>query len=67
MGQIMKESAIYSLFLFILFVAAFSNLSSSSFQFNQLFLNTFVNKQNGENVGLNEVNLRNDFELLLII
>jgi len=67
MGQIMKEISIYLLFLFVLFVVAFSNLSSSSFQFNQLFLNTFVNKQNGENVGLNEVNLRNDLELLLII
>ena len=67
MGQIMKESAIYLLFLFILYVVAFSNLSSSSYQYNQLFLNTFVNKQNGENVGLNEVNLRNHFELLLII
>jgi hypothetical protein len=57
MGQIMKEISIYLLFLFVLFVVAFSNLSSSSFQFNQLFLNTFVNKQNGENVGLNEVNV----------
>ncbi len=61
MGQIMKEISIYLLFLFVLFVVAFSNLSSSSFQYNQLFLNTFVNKQSGENMGLNEVNLRNDF------
>jgi hypothetical protein len=67
MSQIMKEISIYLLFLFVLFVVAFSNLSSSSFQFNQLFLKTFVNKQNGENMGLNEVNLRNDFDLLLIV
>jgi hypothetical protein len=59
MSQIMKEISIYSLFLFILYVVAFSNLSSSSFQYNQLFLNTFVNKQSAENMGLNEVNLRN--------
>jgi hypothetical protein len=67
MSQIMKEISIYLLFLFVLFVVAFSNLSSSSFQYNQLFLKTFVNKQNGENMGLNEVNLRNEFDLLLII
>ena len=55
MSQIMKEISIYTFFLFILFVVAFSNLSSSSFQYNQLFLNTFVHKQNGESMGLNEV------------
>ncbi len=55
MSQIMKEISIYMFFLFILFVVAFSNLSSSSYQYNQLFLNTFVHKQNGENMGLNEV------------
>ncbi len=56
MSQIMKEISIYSFFLFILYVVAFSNLSSSAFQYNQLFLNTFVRKQKGENMGLNEVN-----------
>ena len=56
MSQIMKEISIYTFFLFILFVVAFSNLSSSSFQYNQLFLNTFVHKQNGESMRLNEVN-----------
>jgi len=56
MSQIMKEISIFTFFLFILYVVAFSNLSSSSFQYNQLFLNTFVHKQNGESVGLNEVN-----------
>jgi hypothetical protein len=61
MSQIMKEISIYSLFLGILFVVAFSNLSSSSYQYNQLFLNTFVHKQKGENMGLNEVNFKNWF------
>jgi hypothetical protein len=63
MGQIMKEISIYSLFLFILYVVAFNNLSSSSYQYNQLFLKTFVLKQRGENMGLNEVYLRNDKDL----
>jgi len=61
MCQIMKEISIYSLFLFFLYVVAFSNLSSSSYQYNQLFLNSFVNKQGGENMGLNEVNFKNWF------
>ena len=61
MSQIMKEISIYSLFLCILFVVALSNLSSSSYQYNQLFLNTFVRKQQGENMGLNEVNFKNWF------
>ncbi len=55
MSQIMKEISIYFLFLLILYVVAFSNLSSSSFQYNQLFLNKFVHKQKGEHMGLNEV------------
>jgi hypothetical protein len=57
MSQIMKEFAIFLIFLFILYVVAFSNLSSSSFRYNQLFLNTFVHKQKGEHIGLNDVKL----------
>ncbi len=56
--QILKEISIYSLFLFILYVIALSNLSSSSFQYNQLFLNTFVHKQKGEHIGLNDVKFK---------
>ena len=63
MSQIMKEISIYTFFLFILYVVAFSNLSSSSFQYNQLFFNTFVHKQNGASMGLNEVN-KNWFVLI---
>ena len=56
MRQIMKEISIYTFFLFILFVVAFSNRSISAYQYNQLFLNTFVHKQNGESMRLNDVN-----------
>ena len=66
MSQIMKEISIYLLFLFILYVVAFSNLSSSSYQYNQLFLNTFVHKQNGENMGFNEVNFKIVLNFLFI-
>ena len=57
MSQIMKEFAIFLIFLFFLYVVAFSNLSSSSFRYNQLFLHTFLHKQKGENIGLNDVKL----------
>ncbi len=62
----MKEISIYMLFLFILYVVAFSNISSSSYQYNQLFLNTFVHKQSGENMGLNNVKLKIDLDHLII-
>ncbi len=55
MSQIIKEIAIYSCFLIFLYVVAFSNLSSSSFQYNQLFITTFIEKQSSEEIGLNDV------------
>ena len=55
MSQIIKEISIYSFFLIFLYVVAFSNLSSSSFQYNQLFITTFVEKQSSEEIGLNDV------------
>ena len=55
MSQIIKEISIYSFFLFFLYVVAFSNLSGSSFQYNQLFITTFVEKQSPEEIGLNDV------------
>ena len=67
MNQIMKEFAIYLFFSVILYVVAFSNLSSSSFQYNQLFLNTFVHKHTGENLGLNDVNFITALKFLNII
>jgi hypothetical protein len=54
-SQIMREISVYLLFLFILYVVAFSNLSSSSYQYNQLFLNTFLYTQRDGKLGLNDV------------
>jgi hypothetical protein len=50
-----KEITIYLFFLVVLYVVAFSNLSSSSFQYKKLFLNTFVNKKDANDFGFNEV------------
>ena len=55
MTQIIREISIYTCFLFFLYVAAFGNLSSSSFQYNQLFLSTFVEKQSPDEKGLHDV------------
>lgn len=55
MSQIIREITIYSCFLFFLYVVAFSNLSSSSFYYNQVFKNTFVEKQDYEAKGLKDV------------
>ena len=48
---------IFSSFLLVVNVVAFSNLSSSSFTYNQLFLKTFVHKQKQNEIGLNDVRL----------
>ena len=66
MSQIIKEISIYSFFLLFLYVVAFSNLSGSSFQYNQLFITTFVEKQSPEEIGLNDVRKLEIFFLLII-
>jgi len=66
MSQIIKEISIFSFFLLFLYVVAFSNLSGSSFQYNQLFITTFVEKQSPEEIGLNDVRKLENFFLLII-
>jgi hypothetical protein len=53
--SILNELGLFTIFLIILYVISFVNLSTSSFIYNQLFLNTFVNKQNSNEVGLHDV------------
>jgi hypothetical protein len=53
--SILNELGLFIIFLIILYVISFVNLSASSFIYNQLFLNTFVNKQNSNEVGLHDV------------
>jgi hypothetical protein len=52
---IVKEIISFSIFLIFLFVVAYSNLSFSSIFINQLYQNTFVNKQSNDATGLHNV------------
>ena len=53
--SVIKEIIIFVLFLFLLYVVAFSNTSSSSYQFNQIFRSTFVRRVKDNETGLKDV------------
>jgi hypothetical protein len=53
--SVIKEILIFILFLFLLFVVSFSNTSSSSYQFNQIFQSTFVRRVKHNETGLEDV------------
>ena len=53
--SVIKEIIIFVLFLFLLYVVAFSNMSSSSYQYNQIFQSTFVRRVKHNETGLKDV------------
>jgi len=53
--SILSEAGIYAVFVLLLYVISFFNLNNSSFVYNQLFLDTFVNKRNQNEFGLTDV------------
>ena len=53
--EIIREIGIFLIFLFFLYFVSFSNLSNSSFISNQLFQSIFVDQQNPNEKGLNNV------------
>ena len=53
--SIFEEVFIYIVFLMVLYQVAFSNLSSSSMQYNLLFQNTFVKSQSKTEIGIFKV------------
>jgi len=61
--SILNEMTIYSIFLLLLYVISFFNLNNFSYIYNQLFLNTFVNRQSLNEIGLNDVIKFFDFKL----
>jgi hypothetical protein len=61
--SILNEMAIYSIFLLLLYVISFFNLNNFSYIYNRLFLNTFVNRQSLNEIGLNDVIKFFDFKL----
>ena len=61
--SILKEVFIFLVFMVVLLEITFSNLSSSSMQYNYLFQSTFVDLQNQDEIGLNDVSY--DLESLI--
>ncbi len=55
--SILKEVFVYIAFICVLYEVAFSNLSSSSMQYNILFQNTFVRVQSLKEIGLYDVKI----------
>jgi len=59
--SVIKEIIIFVLFLFLLYVVAFSNTSNSSYQFNQIYRSTFVRRVKGNETGLKHVSFLKEF------
>ena len=58
----LKEIAIYTVFLVFLLSFTYSNTSFSSFQYNKIFLMTFIQSLSANDMGLNEVmRIKNTF------
>ena len=55
--SILKEIFVFVAFLFFMFWVAFSNQSKCSFQYKQLFVNTFVESQNLQEKDLADVGI----------
>jgi hypothetical protein len=53
--EILKDIGVFVIFLFFVYFVTFSNLSDSSFIYNELFESTFVQAQGPNERGLEEV------------
>ena len=56
--SIIKEVTAFVLFLFFVFMVAYSNVSKSSFIYKQLFINTFVTARYPYEMGLEDVSFK---------
>ncbi len=65
LNEILKEIGVYFIFLAILYYVSFTNLSNSAFTYNQLFKYTFLDSQNLNEIGLNDVVFILNFFLLV--
>jgi hypothetical protein len=54
-SEFLTETLVYAVFFILLFVVAISNFSFASMSYNKLYQNTFVNRQNHNETGLNDV------------
>jgi hypothetical protein len=55
LGQILNEIIVFSVFLFVLYTVSLLNTSSSAINYNKLFLKTFVQQQDKNETGLDQV------------
>jgi hypothetical protein len=55
LGQILNEIIVFSMFLFVLYTVSLLNTSSSAINYNKLFLKTFVQQQDKNEMGLDQV------------
>ena len=55
---IFKEGLIFFAFSSVLFTIAYLNISKSSFQYNKLFINTFLTSSGTNEIGFFDVSLR---------
>jgi hypothetical protein len=53
--EISRDIGVFLIFLFFLYFVSFSNLSDSSYIYNELFQTTFVQAQSTTEKGLDEV------------
>jgi hypothetical protein len=55
LGQILNEIIVFSVFLFVLYTVSLLNTSSSAINYNKLFLKIFVQQQDKNETGLDQV------------
>jgi hypothetical protein len=53
--EILRDIGVFLLFLFFLYFVSFSNLSDSSFIYNELFYGTFIDALSPTEKGMNDV------------
>ena len=55
--SILKEVFVYIVFIVVLYVVTFSNLSNSAMRYNRLFQSNFVEQQSSNEIGLYDVRI----------
>jgi hypothetical protein len=54
-AQIMKEVFVFFVFLVLLYLVSFANLSNTAINYHKLFIKTYMQKQNLNEIGLDQV------------
>jgi hypothetical protein len=59
--SILKEVFVYIVFIVVLYVVTFSNLSNSAMRYNHLFQSNFVEQQSSNEIGLYDVRILSNY------